>query len=80
MILEFQVMVKECTWLAEAWLIVQVRRGRICSFSSTYTPAFTDTWYMVLLCGFQAIADVVIAMYMCILLRRRRTGFPKCVS
>jgi len=50
MILEFHVMVKECTWLAEAWLIIQ------------------------------AIADVVIATYMCILLRRRRTGFPKTDS
>ncbi|KAF9514207.1 hypothetical protein BS47DRAFT_888679 [Hydnum rufescens UP504] len=50
MILEFRVIVKECTWLTEAWLITQ------------------------------AIADVVIATYMCILLRRRRTGFPKTDS
>ncbi|KAF9514206.1 hypothetical protein BS47DRAFT_1392639 [Hydnum rufescens UP504] len=50
MVLDFRVIIKECTWLVEAWFIIQ------------------------------AIADVVIATYMCILLRRRRTGFPKTDS
>ncbi|KAF9509713.1 hypothetical protein BS47DRAFT_136117 [Hydnum rufescens UP504] len=48
--LEFQVIVKECTWLVVSWLAVQ------------------------------ATADIVIATCMCILLRRRRTGFQKYVS
>jgi Family of unknown function (DUF6534) len=29
--------------------------------------------------GFQATADIVITTCMCLLLRRRRTGFQKCV-
>jgi len=50
MILEFRVIVRECTWLVETWLTVQ------------------------------ATVDVVIATYMCLLLRRRRTGFQKTDS
>ncbi|KAF9514204.1 hypothetical protein BS47DRAFT_1485191 [Hydnum rufescens UP504] len=50
MILDFQLIIKECSRFAAAWLIIQ------------------------------AIADVVIAVYMCILLRRRRTGFEKTDS
>ncbi|KAF9504896.1 hypothetical protein BS47DRAFT_1368454 [Hydnum rufescens UP504] len=48
--LEFQVIVKECTWLVVSWLTVQ------------------------------ATADIVIATCMCLLLRRRRTGFQKTDS
>ncbi|KAF9513486.1 hypothetical protein BS47DRAFT_971241 [Hydnum rufescens UP504] len=48
--LEFQVIVKECTWLVVSWLTVQ------------------------------ATADIVIATSMCLLLRRRRTGFQKTDS
>ncbi|KAF9512081.1 hypothetical protein BS47DRAFT_1383140 [Hydnum rufescens UP504] len=50
MILKFQLMVEEYTWLVVTWLATQ------------------------------AVADVVIAASMCILLRRRRTGFPKTDS
>jgi len=48
--LEIRLIVKECTRLVEAWLIIQ------------------------------AIVDVVIAVYMCLLLQRRRTGFQKTDS
>ncbi|KAF9513406.1 hypothetical protein BS47DRAFT_973368 [Hydnum rufescens UP504] len=48
--LEFQVMIKECTWLIVLWLAIQ------------------------------AIADIVITTCMCLLLRRRRTGFQKTDS
>ncbi|KAF9511119.1 hypothetical protein BS47DRAFT_1205204 [Hydnum rufescens UP504] len=50
MTLDFQAMVKECTWLVVAWLTIQ------------------------------AIADIVIATFMCLSLRRRRTGFYKTDS
>ncbi|KAF9519014.1 hypothetical protein BS47DRAFT_1388434 [Hydnum rufescens UP504] len=49
-ILEPQLVVKECTWLIVTWL------------------------------AFQAVSDVAIATCMCILLRRRRTGFQRTDS
>ncbi|KAF9506661.1 hypothetical protein BS47DRAFT_1352550 [Hydnum rufescens UP504] len=49
-LLSFELVVKECTWLVVTWLATQ------------------------------AVADIVIATCMCLLLRRRRTGFQKTDS
>jgi hypothetical protein len=69
-------------WLVVSWLSIQVRLGRNLSalVSNTHIRLCRYMVHGMILVSFQAAADTVIATCMCLLLRRRRTGFHRCVS
>ncbi|KAF9512075.1 hypothetical protein BS47DRAFT_1345873 [Hydnum rufescens UP504] len=66
-------------------VLVQFGFGAATSVASNIVPSYEIlvkdwTWLVVSWMAMQAIADVVIAACMCLLLRRRRTGFQKTDS